>query len=420
MHHLHVHGELVAVVIEDEDADAAAASVESAGQTSPEVGLLADGKVLLDVTGLGHGDDVAVSHVQDAVLLEDGAHHGLHNNAGGGVGDVRGLLVELLGEQVNTEVAVLAGGSRDGDLDDLAGTALEHQEVTDADVVAGDGDGVGQVAVAVVATARLTSVGGTAGRSHGCGALLTDLDVDLLTTTGVVDAVGKLVDALTERVVVAVFVVVAHVRLLVGSSETSWLGVVADSHFLTVSGTVETGVDGVLVGTVARGSRTESLAIFTLSDVYGACVGLTVSVNLNVSVVVLGVRRTVLFADVVLFLETGTAVTFFLTRDTDLFFGVAVLARRVLTFPSGRLLLGEIDFELLLSLNLLSLGVVVPVGRGEDAEGDGDASLKVQVDDFCWRERIFSYNLPRRQTRKEDKKFLWLLFRETKVEGEKR
>lgn len=110
--------------------------------------------------------------------------------------------MKLLGEQINTEVAVLASGSRDGDLDDLAGTALEHQEVTNADVVAGDGDGVGQVAVAV-ATARLPSVGGTAGRSHGCGALLTDLDVNLLTTTGVVDAVGKLVDALAERVVVA-------------------------------------------------------------------------------------------------------------------------------------------------------------------------------------------------------------------------
>lgn len=106
-----------------------------------------------------------------------------------------------------------------------------------------------------------------------------------------------------------------------------------------------------------------------------------------------------LFADVVLFLETGTAVTFFFTRDTDLFFGVAVLAtrrdlsgerRRVLTFPSGRLLLREVDFELLLGLDLLSLVVVVPVGRREDAEGNGDASLKVQVDDFCWRERIFS------------------------------
>ena len=88
-----------------------------------------------------------------------------------------------------------------------------------------------------------------------------------------------------------VFVVVAHVRLLVGSGETSWLGVVADSHVLTVRGTVESGVDGVLVNTVT-GCRTESLAIFTLSDVYRTSVGLTLSVDLNVSVVILGVCRT--------------------------------------------------------------------------------------------------------------------------------
>lgn len=89
MHDLHVNGELIAVVVEDKDANAATASVESAGQTGPEVGLLADGKALLDVAVLGHGDDVAIRHVQDAVLLEDRAHHGLHNNAGSGVGDVR-------------------------------------------------------------------------------------------------------------------------------------------------------------------------------------------------------------------------------------------------------------------------------------------------------------------------------------------
>lgn len=328
MHDLHVNGELVAVVVKDENADAATASVESTRKARPEVGLLADGKALLDVTVLSHGNDVALRHVQDTVLLEDRTHHGLHNDAGSGVGDVRGLLMQLLGEHVNTEVTVLASGSRDGDLDDLARTALEHQEVTNADVVARDGDSVGQVAVAVtaIATARLASVGGTAGRTHGCGALLTDLDVNLFATTRVVDAVGKLVDALTERVVLAVFVVVSHVRLLVSSGETSRLGVVADSHFLVVSGTVEAGVDGVVVVAGVTGSRTESLAVFTLSDVYGACVGLTVSIDLDVSVVVLGVRRTVLFAGVVLFLETGTAVTFFLTRDTDLFFGVAVLA----------------------------------------------------------------------------------------------
>jgi hypothetical protein len=106
-------------------------------------------------------------------------------------------------------------------------------------------------------------------------------------------------------------------------------------------------------------------------------------------------------------LETGTAVTLFLTGDADLFFAVAALStrrircggggeRRVLTFPSGWLLWGEVDIKLLVSLGVgcLLVGLGVPVGRGEDAERDGDAGFKVQCDDFCWRERIFSYNLP--------------------------
>jgi hypothetical protein len=51
--------------------------------------------------------------------------------------------VQLLGEEVNTEVTVLAGLGRGGDADDLARTALEDQQVTNADVVAWDGDGGG-------------------------------------------------------------------------------------------------------------------------------------------------------------------------------------------------------------------------------------------------------------------------------------
>lgn len=134
----------------------------------------------------------------------------------------------------------------------------------------------------------------------------------------------------------------------------------------------------------------------------------------------------VFLTDVVLFLETGTAVTFFFTRNTDLFFGVAVLAtrrdlggerRRVLTFPSG--FLGEVDLELLGSLDLcLGLGFAVLVGRGEDAEGDGDAGLKVQVDDFSWHERIFSYNPSRiYNTKGRTRKILWLLSRGKQKSG---
>ena len=58
------------------------------------------------------------------------------------MGNEAGLLVKLLGEEINSEVAKLTGLSRGGDANDLAGTALQDQEIADADVMAGDGDGV--------------------------------------------------------------------------------------------------------------------------------------------------------------------------------------------------------------------------------------------------------------------------------------
>lgn len=125
---------------------------------------------------------------------------------------------------------------------------------------------------------------------------------------------------------------------------------------------------------------------------------------------------------------TGTAVTFFFTRNTDLFFAVPFFAgrnlfggdgdRRVLTFPSGLWLLG---FDLNLFVGFgdgLGVGFAFPICRWEDAEGDGDASLKVQVCDFCWRERTFSYNLPKLE--RKTRRILWLLFLETKVGDLKR
>ena len=85
---------------------------------------------------------VAVLDVQHAVLLEDRTEHGLHNHARGRVRDERRLLVQLLGEQVDTEVAVLAGSRRRRDADHLAGAALEDQEVAEPDVMARDRDRV--------------------------------------------------------------------------------------------------------------------------------------------------------------------------------------------------------------------------------------------------------------------------------------
>lgn len=204
MDNLDVDGELAALVREDEDANAAAASVEGTVDLLPEVGLVEDTETLLDLAGLGHAGEGTVRHVENTVLLEDRAEHGLDDNTGRGVGYERRLLVELLGEQVNTEVAVLAGSRGGGDADNLAGTALEDQDIAIADVVARNGYRV-----------RDTS---RADRSRGgrVGALTNQLNIVVVDVVVVVgeDFVGHLVQTVTKRVIMSVFVVISHSRLL--------------------------------------------------------------------------------------------------------------------------------------------------------------------------------------------------------------
>ena len=138
-----VNSHLKTVVVDDKDTDGAAAVVESLGKTLGKTALVKDGETLLNVASLGHGNNAAVlTDVENTVLLEDRAEHVLNNDRRGRVGDEAGLLVELLGEQVNTEVAVLAGLGGGGDANDLARASLEDQEIANADVVAWDGDGV--------------------------------------------------------------------------------------------------------------------------------------------------------------------------------------------------------------------------------------------------------------------------------------
>ena len=112
MNDLHVDSELTAAIVEDKDTNAATAGLKGAGQAGPKVRLVNDRQGLLDVASLGHGDDNTVLQVEDTVLLEDRAEHRLHDDAGGWVGDEGRLLMQLLGEEVNTKVAVLASGGR--------------------------------------------------------------------------------------------------------------------------------------------------------------------------------------------------------------------------------------------------------------------------------------------------------------------
>lgn len=143
MDDLVVDNELTSTVVDDQDTDGATARVEAVANAVEKAALVKDWDALLDITTLGHSDNAAViTDVKNTVLLEDRTEHVLDNNRWGWVGDEAALLVQLLGEQVNTKVAVLAGLGGSGDADDLARAALEDQEIANADVVAGDGDGV--------------------------------------------------------------------------------------------------------------------------------------------------------------------------------------------------------------------------------------------------------------------------------------
>lgn len=193
MDDLHVNSELAAVVVEDESTDTATARLEGAAKTRPQVGLVNDGQALLDITALGHGDNATALEVKHTVLLENGAEHGLDNHARSRVGDKGRLLVQLAGEEVNTKIAVLAGGRGGRDADNLARASLQHQEVTNADVVARNGNSVGQV------------LAGFRGAAAGSGRrAIADLYINvlLMMSTGVDNAIGKLVHAVAERVVV--------------------------------------------------------------------------------------------------------------------------------------------------------------------------------------------------------------------------
>lgn len=236
MDDLVVNNQLAATVVDDEGTDGATAVGEGLADALEETTLGDDGQSLLDVTGLGHGSQGAVGvDVQDAVGLEDGAEHGLDNNGGGGVGDEAGLLLELAGEQVNTEVTVLAGLGGDGDADHLARTPLEDQDVANADEVAGDSDSL----------AGSTAVAGLNDADSLAGSLVrgaTGLNNLVTVVEGVHDAVGSTLNAAAERVVLTLVVVVTHLaRLLGGLVNLGSLG-----SLRSLGGNVSDGSLGVL------------------------------------------------------------------------------------------------------------------------------------------------------------------------------
>jgi len=145
MDDLVVNSKLTTTIIDDKHTNGTTSRVKRLLKTLGQFALVDDGDALLDITALGHGDDTTViTDVENTVLLEDRTEHVLDNDGWRWVGDEAGLLMKLLGEEVDTEVTVLASLGGCGNADDLARAALKDQEIANADVVAGDGDGSGR------------------------------------------------------------------------------------------------------------------------------------------------------------------------------------------------------------------------------------------------------------------------------------
>jgi hypothetical protein len=263
-----VDDELAATVVDDEGTDGTTAVSEGIADALEEVALGDDGETLLDIAGLGHGDEtVVITEVQDAVGLEDGAEHGLDNHGGRGIGDEAGLLLQLAGEEVDTEVTVLAGLGGDRDADHLARAALKDQDVADADEVAGDGDGLASGA----AVAGLDDADVLTGSSDLTGVGLLMLGVG----EGVQDTVGSALNAAAEGVVLAFVVVVTHFASGGGVTGSGLRDVYLGRGGVTSTGLNFTKVDVVflvrvglrLVGPVVR--DVDGLGLVTVGGVYG-------------------------------------------------------------------------------------------------------------------------------------------------------
>lgn len=100
----------------------------------------------------------------------------------------------------------------------------------------------------------------------------------------------------------------------------------------------------------------------------------------------------VLLANVNFFSSARTVVTILLTSYMNLFLHKLVVAGRKIgrdgeTFPSDALLsLWKVDFTLDMGAGGLVDLCVAPVRRREDAEGNGNSGVKVQIDDSSAQE----------------------------------
>jgi hypothetical protein len=234
----------------------------------------------------------------------------------------------------------------------------------------------------------------------------------LVVSMVVTNTISELVGALADGVVRTGVVVVTHLGFFGGRNTSSLDGVFGDLNFFPERWARSLCVDGGevvnlnLFGVVTRledgRSRdvysrvvlgTVVLAVLAFSNVNGTNVRVAGRIDLDASVCELGKRmlsarcRTILLLHESLRMDTGTAVVFLFTRDSDLFFDAFLASvrkfsgdgeRRMLPFPSG-LLFGKFDLNLLVDGCCGGLRLCVLICGRKDAEGHGNAGFKVQV-----------------------------------------
>jgi hypothetical protein len=124
------------------------------------------------------------------------------------MGDDRKVLAHLLGEDVNTEVTGLASLGRSSYANNLARAVLKDNEITNADEMVGDGQGV--ATLRSEASRRWSRAGGATTLVNVN--ILLKGSVAMMTTTvdGVENAVSGLVKSVTDAVVATLVVVVTH------------------------------------------------------------------------------------------------------------------------------------------------------------------------------------------------------------------
>ena len=167
---------------------------------------------MLDITGLGHRNNTTIiTDIKNTVLLEDRTEHVLDNDRWRGVRDEAGFFMELLGKEIDSQIAVLASLGRSSDTNDLARAALKDQEIANANVVAGDSDGVGSSTTLDIAHA-LTDTLTDAGRPpiFFINDHLLAFGAMTMRMKRVEDAIGGFFKPVAERVVATLVIIITH------------------------------------------------------------------------------------------------------------------------------------------------------------------------------------------------------------------